>query len=1044
MPRSELKKTPDNSEVSAARPANDALSARAPALARLLARVRARASRLEFFRLLGWGIAASAATLLMVAVLLAFKFEAARTPGWIATLGVLLAFLVIGLRRAWSIRRDDAYAARVLGALHPSEASDLLSAVELAGRSDVSPSLVKAHLLRMSERAEQVDAKAAVRARPAMLAGSLAMVAVVVHIMGASFVGERAGQAWAYLFFRPVNEATLFAPEPIAGDIKLTYRYPAHTGRPPKTVEGTAGDILAPRGTVVEIEARADRDVERAFAVYGETAVPMRVEDRQLSGELLVAASGEWRFRYATKSGRLVANGPARPVVVEADQPPTVTLSQPEPELEVDGNERLNLSFEATDDYGLTQLSLVWSQGDGVEQRKALQSFTTDLPRRHRGEATWDLAPLGLGPGDRVTYRIEAVDNDTVSGVKTGVSQTQVLKVFSKVDHHREILRRAQEQWERLVSGLADRLVEPPAGPKGEHVNEDWSARARGRDQVLTSVALGLTSLADELARDERAPPEIGLALRHVGSRVGAAVRTTVSTRKPLVEQPGAQVSRRFSAALAEEIGQEEQGVLYLEDLFDRQRLLDLAELSRELQAARKDLTDLVEAFKKEPSDEARRKLMSEVARLKQRVHELFRRMQELQKQIQDRHLNEDAAETMSEGQDMLSELDEIQKKLAAGEMDEALKALEDLQKQLEKMEAQFNEGSGETSPEMEELGRELQSLASDLMDVEAEQKAIQNQTEDLRQAQREEQRKKLDELGEQFVKKQRERVAKAAKELGDVDPDVAESLVLDEELQRAVERLVHLDQALEGGEFDEALDQAQQALDNSQMLKRRLDAERRARAQMPGWRDGLDVAPAAGHASRAEAPIGEVVKDLADLMRQATPKLNEAQKKKLEELAKKQGDAEQRTSELQERLGEIGKKAPLFGPEEEAMLEDAQKSMGEAKGKLGQSDPRGASSQQGKALEKLQAMREAMQDAANKPGSGQGSGGIPMPFARSRGEQGDGNGQGMRQEKVEIPTADQSRAPEAFRKDILDAMKDDAPDAYRERVRDYYQELVK
>src|SRR5690606_26547926 len=139
--------------------------------------------------------------------------------------------------------------------------------------------------------------------------------------------------------------------------------------------------------------------------------------------------------------------------------------------------------------------SLVWSQGDGVEQRKPLQSFTTDLPRRHRGEATWDLGPLALGPGDRVTYRIEAVDNDTVSGVKTGVSQTQVLKVFSKVDHHREILRRAQEQWERLVSGLADRLVEPPAGNKGEHIDDAWKTLTRGRDQVLSSVAVGLTSL---------------------------------------------------------------------------------------------------------------------------------------------------------------------------------------------------------------------------------------------------------------------------------------------------------------------------------------------------------------------------------------------------------------------------------------------------------------------------------------------------------------------------------------------------------------------
>lgn len=1020
------------------------LSVRAPSLARLLGQVRARAARVELVRALGWGLAAAAGLLLLTVGLVALRFEAARTPGWVLAGLTLLAGGVIGLWRAGRVRRDDAQAARVLGRLHPADASDLLSAVELSRDPEASASLVAEHLRRMATRAGTLDPRPAVRVRPAVIALSVAAALTAVHLAGARWGGDRAKQAWGFLFFQPIDEATLFAPEPIAGDVTLTYRYPAHTGRAPKRVAGTAGDILAPKGTVVEIEAQADRDVERAFAVYGDTPIPMRVEGRHLSGELLVGASGEWRFRYATEKGRVVARGPARPVVVEADQPPKVILSAPEAELEVDGDERLSLSFEATDDYGLSQLSLVWSFGDGVEQRKSLQSFSSDLPRRHRAEATWDLSTLGLGPGDRVTYRVEALDNDSVSGVKRGASATQVLKVFSKVEHHREVLRRAQEQWERLLSGLGDRLVEPPAGARGQHVDAEWAKRTLANDQVLTSVGAGLSALAAELAQDERAPKEIGLALGNVGRRVAGAVRQTVRRRAAANEAPSTATAGRLQAALAEEIQQEEQGVLYLEDLFDRQRLLDLAELSRELQSARRELANLVEAFRQEPTDEARRKLMAEVSRLKQRVHDLFRRMQELQKQIQDRHLNQEAAEALDEGTDLLSELDKIQQSLAGGDTDAALKALEELQKQLEKLEQQFNEGAGEASPEMQEVGRKLQELASDLMDVEAEQQALRDETEKLQSSQREAQRKKLEELGAEFVKKQRDRVAKAAKELEQIDPSVAEMLVLDEEQQRALERLAQLDQALQGGDFDEALDQAEQALDHGSLLKRRLESETRRGGGLPSWRHDPDFAPAADHARRAETPMAEVVRDLDQLMRQAQPRLSDAQRQKLQELAKKQGEAGQRTEQLKQKLDEIGKQAPLFGPQEQAMLEEAQQRMGDAQGRLETTDPRGASAQQGKALEQLQAMRQAMQDAANQQGSGQGGGGIPMPFARSGGGEGDGQGQGMKQEKVEIPTADQSRAPEAFRKDILDAMKDETPEAYRERVRNYYEELVK
>jgi hypothetical protein len=44
----------------------------------------------------------------------------------------------------------------------------------------------------------------------------------------------------------------------------------------------------------------------------------------------------------------------------------------------------------------------------------------------------------------------------------------------------------------------------------------------------------------------------------------------------------------------------------------------------------------------------------------------------------------------------------------------------------------------------------------------------------------------------------------------------------------------------------------------------------------------------------------------------------------------------------------------------------------------------------------------------------------------------------------VRIPGADDSRAPRAWRQELLDAMKEKAPERYRDEVRRYYEELVK
>ena len=76
----------------------------------------------------------------------------------------------------------------------------------------------------------------------------------------------------------------------------------------------------------------------------------------------------------------------------------------------------------ATDDYGLSSLELTYRlPGNPKEVHVPLKR---DEGRRTRGQYLWDLGAVKLAPGDRVSYAVNATDNDEVSGKKSGASRS--------------------------------------------------------------------------------------------------------------------------------------------------------------------------------------------------------------------------------------------------------------------------------------------------------------------------------------------------------------------------------------------------------------------------------------------------------------------------------------------------------------------------------------------------------------------------------------------------------------------------------------------
>ncbi len=139
-----------------------------------------------------------------------------------------------------------------------------------------------------------------------------------------------------------------------------------------------------------------------------------------MTGSLLVLSPGTYPIKVKDDLGFENPNPVQYQIRLIPDQYPEAEIVSPGHDLEISGNEILPIVYTGKDDFGITALRLNYQVG-GKERSIHLKGVDSG---RFLGPETfkWDLGSLGLAPGDRVVYRLEIWDNDSISGPKKGTS----------------------------------------------------------------------------------------------------------------------------------------------------------------------------------------------------------------------------------------------------------------------------------------------------------------------------------------------------------------------------------------------------------------------------------------------------------------------------------------------------------------------------------------------------------------------------------------------------------------------------------------------
>ena len=211
---------------------------------------------------------------------------------------------------------------------------------------------------------------------------------------------------------------------PILSRFQLKLNYPKYTQLSPQVLEENLGDVTTLIGTMVHFEGDGNQPIASARLVFEESnPVKLTVsEGTRLSGSFIVQRSEKYHIELIDINSISNSQPIAYTIHAIEDAEPQIEIVAPGKDIVLDDLMIVSLQLDAKDDYGVQNIQLVYrvesTDDDVVVPLKTWNP--TDTPVFI--EFPWDIDPIGLYPGDIISYHAEAIDADNVSGPNIGKS----------------------------------------------------------------------------------------------------------------------------------------------------------------------------------------------------------------------------------------------------------------------------------------------------------------------------------------------------------------------------------------------------------------------------------------------------------------------------------------------------------------------------------------------------------------------------------------------------------------------------------------------
>lgn len=320
---------------------------------------------------------------------------------------------------------------------------------------------------------------------------------------------------------------------------------PAYTGLPEKTITADNGDVSALDGSSVQLTLKANQSIEESAASIlpeGKSLTIIQSKSNELSlGFTVNGKADSWQLALTAAQTKFT-NDESAPWRIEtiADMPPSVTITQPEVQLEVRSDDSVQISGTASDDVGLAKIEIAHAiNGTDWKEQKLMGKSGLEAAV----STIFKLAPLTIKTGDSVLVKLVATD---LKGQKSESTPVRFFIVENK-------LNLAQRDWaakERRLAEQAKAIAEETRNLRKEaeqvraidqkqnKQNENSEIELAKLKQNLASVQERSEELWDQLKQAAREAPnslksmEINLVGQHLAELRGKHLATVQEQTK--------------------------------------------------------------------------------------------------------------------------------------------------------------------------------------------------------------------------------------------------------------------------------------------------------------------------------------------------------------------------------------------------------------------------------------------------------------------------------------------------------------------------------
>jgi hypothetical protein len=241
-------------------------------------------------------------------------------------------------------------------------------------------------------------------------------------------------------------------PRPEVFEATITVGPPPYAfDRPPRVLDLREGDVHAPVAAQITLNVRASKPapaklegLRTGLDFEDGPFIPFAADPgdrRNLSAAFEVMGNARFRIVLVDEFGLENSGVEEHRIIAVPDKVPVVTILEPKAITEMTPAGSVPVHVSVQDDFGITGLELDITrsgdeQADAVSLTDRLVRETSENAVKGEAQYLWSITPLGLVPGDVVTFQAVATDNCTLAGEtgQVGRSAPLRLKIISDAE----------------------------------------------------------------------------------------------------------------------------------------------------------------------------------------------------------------------------------------------------------------------------------------------------------------------------------------------------------------------------------------------------------------------------------------------------------------------------------------------------------------------------------------------------------------------------------------------------------------------------------